>query len=196
MAALPGADAIPTQAVTAIEGAVTATPTVAGPGRYPLRVPFLVVPRSLSAVSASGPGRYTVAAGAATSTIKLTNTGLHSGNADVYAWGYADPKDGVREADLRAVGVQALPGSTGRPAEHRSAARVRRQHLRPIRTDAANNEVDLSVDVDRDGTPDFVVIAADSGLHPHRSRQRPDRGVRRGPQHRSPRRHLVGERAA
>lgn len=163
MAALPGADAIPTEAVNAIEGAVTATPTVGGPGRYSLRVPFLVVPRSLSNVSAGKVASYDVAGGIASGSIKLKNSGLHSGNADVYAWGYVDPYDGIKEADLRAVGVQSLPGAFGGlPDSDRLIGFAVNTYGRW--TDAANNEIDVLVDTDRDGTPDFLVIAADSGL--------------------------------
>ncbi len=163
MADLPGADALPTEAVLAIEGAVKATPTVGGRGRYQLRIPFLVVPRSLSAVSATGITRFTVASGVATGTIKLTNPGLHSGNADVYSWGYGDPMDGIAEADIRAVGVQALPGAFGGLSDDdRLLGFAVNTYGRW--TDAANNEFDVLVDTNHDGTPDFVVIAADSGL--------------------------------
>ena len=163
MADLPGADALPTEAVLVAEGAVTATPTVAGTGRYPLRVPFLVVPRSLSSVSASGASHFTVDAGIGSGTIKLQNTGLHSGNADVYAWSFVDPNDGLRETDIRAVGAQSLAGAFGGlPDDDRLIGFAVNTYGRW--TDAANNEVDVLVDTNRDGTPDFVVIAADSGL--------------------------------
>ena len=163
MADLPGADALPTEAVLVVEGAITATPTVAGTGRYPLRVPFLVVPRSLSSVSAAAASHFTVAGGIAGGTVPLANAGLHSGNADVYAWGYADPQDGNREVDLRAVGVQSLPGEFGGlPADDRLLGFAVNTYGRW--TDAANNEIDVLVDVNLDGTPDFLVLAADSGL--------------------------------
>jgi minor extracellular serine protease Vpr len=163
MANLPGADALPTEAVLVAEGAVTATPTTGGKGRYPLRVPFLVVPRSLSSVSASAAGHFTVDAGTGSGTVKLHNSGLHSGNADVYAWGQVDPKDGLRETDIRAVGAQSLAGAFGGlPDDDRLIGFAVNTYGRW--TDAANNEVDVLVDTNRAGTPDFVVIAADSGL--------------------------------
>lgn len=163
MRALPGADTLPTEAVLAVEGAITATPTVAGVGRYPLRVPFLVVPRSLSSVDASAASHFSVASGVSTGNVKLTNSGLHSGNADVYSWGYMDPKDGLKEVDLRAVGVQSLPGAFGGlPDADRLLGFAVNTYGQW--TDAANGEVDLLVDTNRDGVPDFLVIAADSGL--------------------------------
>lgn len=163
MAALPGADAIPTQAVLVVEGAVTATPTVGGTGRYPLRVPFLVVPRSLSSVTAGDAGHFSVTNGLLVGSVKLRNSGLHSGNADVFAWGYANPKHGLRETDIRAVGVQALPGSFGGlPATDRLLGFAVNTYGRW--TQAANNEIDVLVDTNNDGKPDFVVIAADGGL--------------------------------
>ena len=60
-------------------------------------------------------------------------------------------------------GVQSLPGvAGGLPDSDRLLGFAVNTYGRW--TDAANNEIDLSVDVDRDGTPDFLVIAADSGL--------------------------------
>jgi minor extracellular serine protease Vpr len=163
MADLPGADALPTEAVLVVEGAITAIPTRGGTGRYPLRVPYLVVPRSLSSVAAGPASGFTVAGGVANGTIKLNNSGLHSGNADVYSWGLVDPNDGLREVDIRAVGVQSLPGAFGGlPDSDRLLGFAVNTYGRW--TSAANNEVDVLVDTNRDGTPDFVVIAADSGL--------------------------------
>ena len=161
MADLPGADALPTEAVNVLEGAITANPTSSAAGRYPLRVPYLMVPRSLSALSAGSAGGFSVAAGEANGTIRLTNPGLHSGNADVYSLGLVDPNDGLREVDIRAVGVQSLPGAFGGlPDSDRLLGFAVNTYGRW--TSAANNEVDVLVDTDRDGTPDFVVIAADS----------------------------------
>lgn len=163
MADLPGADALPTEAVNVLEGAITAIPTSSAKGRYPLRVPYLMVPRSLSALSAGSAGGFSVAAGVASGRIRLTNPGLHSGNADVYSLGLVDPNDGLREGDIRAVGVQSLPGAFGGlPDSDRLLGFAVNTYGRW--TTAANNEVDVLVDTDRDGTPDFVVIAADSGL--------------------------------
>ncbi len=163
MADLPGADALPTEAVLVAEGAVTATPTTGGEGRYRLRVPFLVVPRSLSSVSATGASHFVLDAGIGSSTINLRDTGLHSGNADVYAWGHVDPRDGLKEVDIRAVGAQSLDGAYGGLGnDDRLLGFAVNTYGRW--TTAANNEVDLLVDTNRDGDPDFVVIAADSGL--------------------------------
>ncbi|HEX7472267.1 MAG TPA: S8 family serine peptidase, partial [Candidatus Limnocylindrales bacterium] len=163
MRALPGADTLPTESVLVVEGAVTAVPTVGGRGRYPLRIPFLVVPRSLSSVGAGAASNFSLAGGVSTGSVKLTNSGLHSGNADVYAWGYTDPRDGLKEVDLRAVGAQSLPGAFGDlPASDRLLGFAVNTY--GTWTDAANSEVDLLVDTNRDGTPDFLVIAADSGL--------------------------------
>ena len=163
MAALPGADTVPTEAVVAVEGAITATPTFGGTGRYPLRVPFLVVPRSLSSVGAGAARHVTVDDGIANATVRLRNSGLHAGNADVYAWSFADPRDGLRDVDIRAVGVQSLPGGFGGlPDDDRLLGFAVNTWGRW--TSAAANEIDLTVDVDGDGTPDYLVIAADSGL--------------------------------
>ena len=71
LAALPGADAAPDgTAFNSIRGAVVATPRGTAVGRYPLRVPFLLVPRGLSDVEAQKTLKWTLDGGTATSSTK------------------------------------------------------------------------------------------------------------------------------
>jgi minor extracellular serine protease Vpr len=114
LAALPPADEHSDgTSLVSIRGAVVATPTVVGAGRYALRVPFLVVPRGTSNITAGTPTGFTADGGTASATVKLTNSGIHAGNADVYAWGESDVKEGLTLTDIRATGVQSLPGFAG-----------------------------------------------------------------------------------
>ena len=114
-----------------------------------LRVPYLLVPRSLSQVDA------TVDADTAT----LTNGGAISGDADFYAWGIEDAQgdsgvdDGV---DLRAVGVQAFDFQS-------TKLMVFAVNTHDRYSNAAANEHDVYVDANGDGTDDFIVLSADSG---------------------------------
>ncbi len=91
-----------------IRGFVTATPTVSATGRYQIRVPFISVPRGLSDVEAGTKSAYTGTGETVTSTVKLTNYGVRTGNADMYAWGLTDGNEGYESSDLRAVGVKSI----------------------------------------------------------------------------------------
>ena len=157
VAALPAASQTPGAVVT-VRGAVTATPTAAEPGVYSLRIPFLLAPRGLSNVSASG---TPVSPGSATLT--LSNGGIHAGNADVYAWGQTDGADqGASFFDVRAVGVQALPGEAGglAPADRLLVFAVN-NHGRW--SNPSQSEVDIAINVTGSPAPDFFVVGVDLG---------------------------------
>ena len=122
-------------------GVITANPTnaTAGKHRYALRVPWRAVPRAESNIVASAKSAYTSAGGTSSATVKLTNNGVHTGIADVYAWGLSDPKDLPNAItatnDLRAAGLQVLPAEF----LHRRwtdpddrGADLRDQHLRAL----------------------------------------------------------------
>ncbi len=89
-----------------------------------------------------------------------------SGDADFYAWGLADAQDGALKkspADVRAIGVQSFPGpDLGLPATERGL-------IFAVNTwDAWSNpssvlEMDIFLDVDNDGTDDYVVVGVDQG---------------------------------
>ncbi len=50
-----------------------------------------------------------------TAPLRFSNHGVHGGYADTYALGLTDARgDGVNGTDVRAVGVQTLPGRGGR----------------------------------------------------------------------------------
>jgi subtilisin family serine protease len=110
--------------LTTVRGAIVAAPVTRRAGVYVLRVPFLLAPRSRSSVVA--PATVALAAepsgGRARGSVVVTNSGVHRGTADVYAWGIRSPDTGIGSMDLRAAGVQSLrSGLDGRalPSDER-----------------------------------------------------------------------------
>ena len=107
-----------TCALNTARGLVLASPTASGTGLYQLRVPWLVAPRGTSNVKPT-PTTLKFAAGSS-KTLNLSNSGIHSGNADFYALGQTSSDNGMGAADLHANGVQVLPGAAlGQPASDR-----------------------------------------------------------------------------
>jgi len=149
-------------ALTTVRGAVLATPTTPGTGVYGLRVPFLAVPRGLSNVAAGTPTKPVSVSPDTpvfSTHIPLSNTGVHSGDADVDAWGISDPNDVVDTAedatDVRAVGVQSFPGDDWAAFAVDMYGRW---------TNASSEEVDLAIDNNKDGTPDYYLVGVDYGI--------------------------------
>ena len=149
-----------------VGGLIQFTPaTNADNGGIALRVPYYFVPRALSNVSTSIGGLK----GADPSTVATVTNGKMAplaGDADFYAWGLG-PKhdnrllsvlpDGAADI-IRAVGAQSFPGPTAD-----STVIVFAVNSYDRVSNAASNEYDLYVDVDGDGTDDYVVVAADEG---------------------------------
>jgi minor extracellular serine protease Vpr len=165
VAALPPAEASNFGSLVSIRGAVVATPTTSGAGVYSLRVPFLVAPRGLSNVTtsaASAPRPFTGAGSDRSTAVTVHNGGIHSGNADVYAWGISDAADAGGSYDVRAAGVQVAAGSAlGGADSDRSIVFAVNMH-QAWSTPAAS-EVDIPIDNNGDGTTDAWVIGIDFG---------------------------------
>ncbi len=142
-----------------------------------LRVPYLIVPRSTSKVSAtisSSPSKH----GSATpkkgdkgdkgkgksTTNKLTlrnSLGALDAQANVYTWGLSDKKDAPAAVtdtgyDVRAAGVRTYMEGSEQVLEFAVNTHKRWSN-------AANNEFDVIIDTNRDGTPDWIVFSYDSG---------------------------------
>lgn len=155
-------------AVRARNGAVIATPTSSAAGVYALRIPFMAVPRALSNVVAGARSAYTTANGISRASIPLTNTGVRTGYADVYAWGLSDPKDlpstSIATNDIRAVGVQvfAAEGLTG-VADPKDRALVFAVNTWGQWSTAASNEFDIAIYGANKHKPDFIVVGVDYG---------------------------------
>jgi minor extracellular serine protease Vpr len=146
-----------------VAGLVTLTPTGGTNNGVTLRVPYYLVPRALSLAEAKlddsqpdGPSFTTTArvenkSGAAVATA-----------ADFYAWGLEDGNDlDKSSADLRAVGVQAFPFPSASVPNRRLIVFATSSWHRW--SNAATNEFDIFVDVDQDGTDDYIVIGVDLG---------------------------------
>ena len=167
-AALPSADtfAIAPGAVNTVRGDIVATPTAGDASAQTLAVPYLVVPRGLSNVTAGAPGPWTKSNSPAgksfTSTLPLTNSGIHAGTADLYAWGIHDVNDSNAPMDVRDAGVQVQPGAAfGVSDSDRGLV-----FLINTYGQAANqsvNEYDVLIDTNGDAQPDFVVVGFDLG---------------------------------
>jgi minor extracellular serine protease Vpr len=166
VAALPAATVSNFGALVNVRGAIVATPTAAATGVYQLRVPFVLVPRGVSAVTAGPKSAYTRSGSTFTATVPLNNAGIHSGAADFFAWGISDPNDVAGPADdpmdIRAVGVQVLPGEAlGGAATDRSLIFAINGYGRW--SNASVNEFDILIDLQNDGRPDFFVVGVDLG---------------------------------
>ncbi len=141
-----------------------------------LRVPYLVVPRSNSKVSANisaSPSKHGSVSknskdkgkGKDKGTAKkltLRNTlGSLTADAEVFTWGLSDKKDVSKAVadtgfDLRAAGVQSFADG----GDHLLVFAVN-THKRW--SNAAGNEFDVVIDTNRDGKPDWIVFSYDSG---------------------------------
>jgi minor extracellular serine protease Vpr len=166
-AALPGASspADEVAALTFVRGVVTATPTALKAGVYELRVPFLLVPRSTSYITAGTRAEFTQDGALLGSAVTLTNSGAHKSAADVYSWGLYDPRDGYDSMDVRAVGVQSF-ASTGAESDIIPAGDnlvVFAVNTWGHWSNPAENEYDISIDVGQPGTLDYVILVTDNG---------------------------------
>jgi hypothetical protein len=123
----------------------------------------MLVPRGLSNVVAGTPGAWTGTGQTFTSTLPLTNNGLHAGTADLYTWGITDANESSQPMDVRDVGVQVLPGAALGGADT-DRGLVFLINTWGQSTNQSVNEFDILVDTNRDGTPDFVVVGADLGF--------------------------------
>lgn len=166
VAALPTVDVFltaPWGGVNSLRGAVTATPTLGGPGIYSLRVPWMLVPRGLSNVTAGPKAPYTQARGIASTNVSLSNSGIHTGHADVYAWGLHDASgDGFEEMDVRDVGVQSFPAGAGSPVPDDRFI-VFAINSYGTSSTGAIHEFDIAIDTNNNRKVDFFVVGVDFG---------------------------------
>jgi subtilisin family serine protease len=172
VAALPGMSTftIGWGGVLTTRGLVLATPTTSGAGIYQLRVPWLLAPRGLSNVTAGARSAYTKSAGSTgvyTSSVQMTNNGVHSGTVDLYSWGIHDANDtsgGEDNYDVRDVGVQELPTEalTGTP-DASDKALIFSINNYGRWSNAAVTEFDIAVDTKGNSDPEFFVVGVDFG---------------------------------
>ena len=163
MQALPSASAQAAGQVTEVGGSIVAVPRSTGAGIYSLKMLFNFVPQGLSDIRADG-GRIRNGAG----NIQLHNEGSHSGDADFYQWIATDRSGDVASsetADVIDVGAQAFDADAFfGPAYAGDKFVVLAVNQSSASSTQATHEIDAPVDTNGDGTPDFDIVTADSGL--------------------------------
>jgi len=153
--------------VVTVRGVIVATPVPGHASQQTLRLPFMLVPRGLSNVVAGTPSKWSNTSSSMTSTLRLTNNGIHTGTADLYTWGISDPRETGQPMDVRAVGVQVLPGDLplfgSTPSDRGLVFLI---NTWGQSTNQSINEFDIQIWTRADGnqgSPDFVVVGADLG---------------------------------
>ncbi|WP_239453289.1 MULTISPECIES: S8 family serine peptidase [Microbacterium] len=132
-----------------------------------LRVPYLLVPRSTTDVSAKGDLKVTKKSQPVDGevSVALTNKkGALAGGASFYTWGLEDRKDAPKSFadtgyDLRAAGVRSFLYN-----DELGELVVFALNTHNRWSNAASNQYEVHVDTDRDGEPNWIVYAADGGL--------------------------------
>ena len=148
--------------LSSINGLVWATPRGTTTGVHALKAPLVLVPYGLSDVQAAG-----AHTGARThgpqlvDTLLFSNQGVHAGNYDTYAWTLTDrshDNGDPRVPDVRDVGVQQFNLAPGLDLAVFAISTNNRFATQ------ATNEYDVNIDVNHDGTPDFLLVGIDNGL--------------------------------
>jgi minor extracellular serine protease Vpr len=154
--AVAAATAGDSSAFNDVAGLVTFTPVNGSNAGVALHVPYYMVPQATSNVDTQLDATALAATGSAVAT--TTNAkGAIPGSADWYAWGLSDGKDkGLAANDITAVGTQSFPTPNGQMVVFSIAT------AKPW-SNASQSEYDVYVDVDGDGTDDYVVVGADYG---------------------------------
>lgn len=149
-------DADGSDAFREVAGYVTFTPTDFSNSGVAMTVPYYLVPRARSNAFAVIPSQPTKKA--PTQSVIIANLdGAKDTAADFYAWGLIGKPTGLKYFDMRAVGVQSLPIS----ADDSVLVFAINTWQRFSTADAA--EFDISIDINNDGTPDFLLASVDQG---------------------------------
>ena len=167
VAALPSADQFLTGAfgeLFSLSGVVTATPQGSRAGYLSLRVPYLLVPRATSDVSAQL-GHTSTSGSVVNASLRLHNDGGHTGYADTYALGLTDPRgDGANGTDVRAAGVQTMSSAVLLGVDDPSDRSIQfAVNMWDRFATAAPHEIDIAVDTDGDGQANRYVVGIDDG---------------------------------
>ncbi len=134
-------------------GVITLKPESSANNGVSLNLPYYLVTRARSSVDADlRDGKKP--------SIRLSNrNGVIAGNGDFYAWGLKNPKTGTIDAafEPRAVGVQTNPISAT------DSILVFAVNTYGRFSNPASGEYDIYIDVNGDGTPDFILFSGDVG---------------------------------
>ncbi len=137
-----------------VAGTINFTPVGGGNNGVVLHVPYYMVFRGSSNLDAALSGAFNTANPNA--TVNLSNAGGAIGtNADFYTLGITSPNAGHGETDIRAAGVQVFQSN---------GLMVFAINTWQRSSNSAIDEYDLFVDVDRDGTTDWIIFGTDNGL--------------------------------
>jgi len=147
-----------------VAGLITFTPASGADNNgVALRVPYYMVPRALSGVKAELP--RSVPTATPTANAKLTNPlGPIAGTGDFYAWGISDSSNtALASNDVRGVGAQSFAFPSAADPNRRLLVLAVNTFKRW--SNAATNELDISVDVDpgNNNGVDYVVVGVDQG---------------------------------
>jgi hypothetical protein len=153
-----------------VAGLITFTPASSSDNNgVALRVPYYLVPRSLSNVDTQlgNTSASSEVDGVISTNATVTNAGgARNGTADFYAWGLADGNEaGDGSHDVRAIGVQSFAASdvVGPAAQPGERFLVFAVNTHNRWSTAAVNEYDIAIDVDRDKKVDYFVVGVDQG---------------------------------
>jgi len=155
------------QDVSTVGGLIRATPRSSGAGIYPLSVPWHVVPRPESRIQDLPASRtaWVTDGSLRKSSLRVRNYGVHTGVADMYAWGLQDTDESLGRIDLRAAGVQSVDSSVcDETAKPNDRCLVFAINLWGTFNNAAEAWYEVGIDLDEDGTEDIYVSAVDLGL--------------------------------
>jgi len=136
-----------------VAGLLTLTPAAGTNSGVALRVPYYLVPRALSDLNTTVSPPLAKTTASSTATVSNAGGAIAS-SADIFTWGIADPDESFGSNDVRAVGVRKS-GTTAL----RFAVNTYRRWSAP-----SVNEFDIFIDVDQNGTTDFIVFTDDFGL--------------------------------
>lgn len=155
---VPGTSAGDSSTFNEVAGLVTLTPASAGDnGGVTLSLPYYLVERARSKLSAQLSSTLSLRRPASTVRLSNSSSAAKAANADFYAWGLSGTRQGAAPFDIRAVGVQSFPYD---PTTNFLVFAV--NTFDRFNT-AANGEVDLYIDSNGDGVPDFNVFSFDYG---------------------------------
>jgi len=149
-----------------VAGLVTFTPSDASQNsNISLNMPYLLVPEASSNMQLSGitTGTFNPKSGQTSVTAPLTVTnpnGAADTFADTFAWGLKGDRDpSLGSADLLDAGVQSFPTGNANTSEVVFAINTSKHWSNP-----AEDEFDVSIDVNGDGKADFDVLGIDDGI--------------------------------
>jgi subtilisin family serine protease len=156
--AVAAASAGDTSTFNEAAGFVTLTPTTDDDNNgVTLRLPYYLVERARSNVSAELKGELNVKHPSTTVSLRNDSDAGRPGSADFYALGLTGYRQGAAPYDIRAVGVQSFPISAS------TNLLVFAVNTFDRFSTAAPVEVDIYVDSNNDGNADYLVFSLDQG---------------------------------